>query len=216
MECGLCGAAQHELFYCQRRGLLSGREFWRCRSCQLIQVAPAQRLSPSEEKAIYDLHENDPDDPGYRRFLARCLTPLQPRLQPGAKGLDFGCGPGPALASMLNSAGFPCTTYDIYYAPYPERLRKTYDFITCTEVIEHLAEPAVILAQLSACLRPGGLLALMTKRWHNLEQFKGWSYRNDPTHISFFHADSFRWLAAHWQLEIEYDQQDVVLLRKPA
>lgn len=215
MQCGLCGSSEHQLFYTQRRGLLSGREFWRCLHCELIQVPAEQRLSASEEKAIYDLHENDPDDLGYQQFLMRCMTPLQERLLPGAHGLDFGCGPGPALSAMLSAAGFPCTTYDIYYAHYPERLQAQYDFITCTEVIEHLAEPAKVIEQLVQCLRPGGLLALMTKRWQSLEQFKGWSYRNDPTHISFFHKDSCRWLAEHWQLAIEYDYQDVVLLRKP-
>lgn len=188
MHCGLCNQHTHELFYTQQRGILRGREYWRCCTCNLIQVPEQQRLSPGEEKAIYDLHENSPHDQGYRNFLARIAIPLQHHLRSGARGLDFGCGPGPTLSLMMAAAGFPCSTYDIYYAPYPERLQTSYDYITCTEVIEHLGQPAQVIQQLVNCVAPGGYLALMTKCWKDLEQFKGWSYRNDPTHISFFIA----------------------------
>ncbi|MGQ4277197.1 class I SAM-dependent methyltransferase [Pseudidiomarina sp. E22-M8] len=216
MSCGLCNQQAHELFYTQQRGPLMGRDYWRCRNCNLIQVSEQQRLSRNEEKAVYDLHNNDPNDQRYRDFLARVATPLQQQLTPGAQGLDFGAGPGPTLSLMMTAAGFPCTTYDIYYAPYPERLQARYDYITCTEVIEHLGQPAQVIQTLLSCLAPGGYLALMTKRWTDLEHFKGWSYRNDPTHISFFHRHSFDWLAKHWQLDIIYTSADVVILRVPS
>lgn len=215
MNCGLCNQQSHELFYTQQRGPLSGREYWRCCGCELIQVPAQQRLSPGEEKAIYDLHENSPDDQRYRDFLARIAIPLQRQLAPGARGLDYGCGPGPTLSLMMAEAGFPCSTYDIYYAPHPERLRESYDYITCTEVIEHLGRPAQVIQQLVDCLLPGGHLAFMTKRWRDLEQFKGWSYRNDPTHISFFHINSFAWLAHHWQLDNVYTSDDAMIFRLP-
>ena len=40
------------------------------------------------------------------RFLGRLAEPLVERLDPGASGLDFGCGPGPALAAMLTRRGY--------------------------------------------------------------------------------------------------------------
>jgi len=47
-------------------------------------------------------------DPRYRRFLARLAEPLIAHLPKGARGLDFGCGPGPTLSLMLREAGFAC------------------------------------------------------------------------------------------------------------
>lgn len=215
MRCGLCDASALEFFYQQARGTLKGREFWRCQQCQLIQVPARYRLSVADEKAIYDYHQNDPSDVHYRAFLERVATPLQQRLHPGAQGLDFGCGPGPTLSLMLTERGFPCAIYDLFYAPDTRVLAQTYDYITCTEVIEHLAAPAQVITQLCQCLKPGGWLALMSKRWQDLPHFKGWNYRNDPTHISFFHHDTIVWLAQHWSLRIDYISDDVVIFQAP-
>lgn len=213
MKCGLCGTPHTKLFYQQTRGTLQGREFWRCQNCQLIQVPAVHRLSLADEKAIYDYHENDPQDPHYRSFLDRAAVPLQSRLHSGAQGLDFGSGPGPTLSLMLTERGFPCAIYDVFYAPDTKVLNTTYDYITCTEVIEHIAAPADVLEQLLQCLKPGGWLVLMTKRWRDLAQFKGWNYRNDPTHISFFHQHTIDWLACHWSLRIDYLSDDVVIFQ---
>ena len=110
----------------------------------------------------------------------------------------------------------PTTTDDLYYANVPQRLQQQYDFITCTEVVEHLGQPREVFEQLVACLKPQGWLAIMTKRWLNRERFGTWFYLNDPTHISFFHLDTFHWLAEHFHLEIDYVAADVVMLRRPA
>ena len=64
-------------------------------------VPRSYHLSAADEKAQYDLHENDPNDPGYRAFLDRLAGPLDKRLAPHSHGLDFGCGPGPTLSVML-------------------------------------------------------------------------------------------------------------------
>ena len=214
--CGLCYHPMSERFWQRHKGSLAGREYWRCTNCQLIQVPVAQRLDTAAEKAIYDLHQNEPNDVGYQRFLNRTAEPLAARLSAGAQGLDFGCGPQPALAAMLSAAGFPTTTYDLFYANVPHRLQQQYDFVTCTEVVEHLGQPREVFEQLVACLKPQGWLVIMTKRWLNRERFGTWFYLNDPTHISFFHLDTFHWLAEHFHLEIDYVAADVVMLRRPA
>mgnify|MGYP003965087051 CR=1 FL=1 len=56
------------------------RNYLHCHTCDLVFVPRGQHLSAGEEKAYYDLHENQPDDPGYRRFLDRLFTPLNQRL----------------------------------------------------------------------------------------------------------------------------------------
>ncbi|KFZ30617.1 hypothetical protein IDSA_08785 [Pseudidiomarina salinarum] len=211
MNCPLCKNAASELFYQQPKGPLAGREFKRCLDCQLVWVPAQYHLDEAAEKAVYDLHENNPDDPGYRRFLNRAVAPLAERLQPGASGLDFGSGPGPTLSGMMRARGFACADYDYYYANRPELLSETYDFITATEVAEHLSAPRNIIEQLLRCLKPGGYLTIMTKRWRDPQQFAGWSYKNDPTHITFFHRDTMDWLASQYQLRIDYISDDVVI-----
>ncbi|MGI3131032.1 class I SAM-dependent methyltransferase [Halopseudomonas pachastrellae] len=182
----------------------------------MVHVPAHWQLTAKQEKAEYDRHENHPDDPGYRRFLSRLAEPLLQRLAPASSGLDFGCGPGPALALMLRERGHQVALHDLYYYPNPVALEQQWDFITATEVVEHLADPRGVLEQLWRCLTPGGWLGLMTKRVTSPEAFSTWHYKSDPTHISFFSEQSFRWLAQHWQAELELIGADVALLRKPA
>ena len=56
-------------------------------------------------------------------------------------GLDFGCGPGPALANMMQSDGYEMEIYDPFFFPNKDALSKKYDFITCTETAEHFFNP---------------------------------------------------------------------------
>lgn len=209
--CPLCGEGSNEPFHDDRR-----REFRRCRHCRLVFVPPAQRLDAAAERAEYDRHRNHPFDPAYRRFLERLAQPLCARLAPGAGGLDFGCGPGPALALMLRERGHPTLLYDPLYAPFESVWDQRFDFITATEVVEHLHAPGRELSRLWERLRPGGWLGVMTKRVLDRERFATWHYKNDPTHVCFFSVDTLRWLAAQWGARLEFVAADVVLLGKPA
>lgn len=184
-------------------------------TCALISVPSRHHVSADEERAEYDLHQNEPGDAGYRTFLGRLANPLMARLEPGARGLDFGCGPGPTLSVMLAEAGFHVDLYDLYYEPDPEVFLKRYNFITATEVVEHLAEPKRELERLYSMLVPGGVLAIMTKLATSKEAFSKWHYKNDKTHISFFSRETFGWLAQHWQAELELVGADVIFLSKP-
>ena len=161
-------------------------------------VPCAQHLSAEREKAAYDLHDNQPDDPAYRRFLARLFTPLNQRLAANSQGLDFGCGPGPALAKMFEQAGHSVALYDPYYAPDESVLSARYDFITLSEVVEHMAEPGKELDGLWAALASGGWLGIMTKRVRDQEAFRTWHYITDPTHIGYFSQATFQWLCERW------------------
>jgi len=97
---------------------------------------PAHRLSAAEEQARYRHHRNDPADIKCRRFLSKLAEPLLQRLVPPKKGLDYGCGPGSALACMLREAGHSIRLFDPLFSPDPEPLADLYDFITCTETSE--------------------------------------------------------------------------------
>ena len=208
--CPLCQGQEFAHYHRDKR-----RDYWHCQQCDLVFVAKAQQLSCDDEKAIYQQHENSPNDEGYRRFLSRMALPIQQRLPKGSKGLDFGCGPGPTLSLMLEEQGYEMSVYDLYFADHPKVLEQNYDFITSTEVFEHLSDPKTELERLLNMLNPGGYLGIMTKRVLNQAAFARWHYKNDQTHITFFSEASFHWLARHYGLELEIVDNDVVLFRKP-
>lgn len=208
--CPLCGCAGTAPYHTDRR-----RPYRHCPRCGFLFVPPEFHLDPAAERAEYDRHDNAVDDPGYRRFLERLAAPLSERVPAPASGLDFGCGPGPALAAMLRAAGYRMAVYDPFYAPDASVLVPGYDFVTATEVVEHLARPGVELRRLAGLLRPGGWLGLMTKLALDRERFAAWHYIRDPTHIGFFSRATFGWWAAAEGLGLEFAGADVILLRRP-
>lgn len=207
--CPLCLSRLLSDFFRDKR-----RNYLRCADCQLVFVPSAQHLSASEEKAIYDLHENQLDDPGYRRFLSRLALPLSDRLAPQSTGLDYGCGPGPLLASMLREQGHNVAIYDPFYANHPQLLQASYDFITCTEVIEHFRQPHPEFQRLFKLLNPSGLLAIMTKLVIDADAFSRWHYKNDLTHVSFFSEATLQWLANQYRCQLEFVAKDAIIFRK--
>lgn len=208
--CPVCGAGQASPFL-----RVEGRDYRRCGACLATFLDPRQLPDAATEVAHYRSHRNDPEDPGYRGFLGRLAEPLLARLSPGAMGLDYGCGPGPALAAMLREAGHSVALYDPFFAPDESVLRGCYDFITCTEVIEHFHRPAREFARLDALLAPDGWLALMTEFQTDDARFAGWYYRRDPTHVVFYREHTLRYLAASWGWECAIPARNVALLRKP-
>lgn len=210
INCPLCDDTQVNHFFEDQR-----RSYMRCGVCSLVFVPKIFHLSKFDEKREYDLHQNSVQDEGYRRFLGRVSEPLLLRLSEVSKGLDFGCGPGPTLSQMIEAAGHHMDIYDPYYSPDRSFKTKRYDFITATEVLEHLAEPGSELNQLWSLLNSSGWLAIMTKRVMSLEAFANWHYKNDPTHISFFSESTFDFLAEKWDTKAEFIGNDVVLFQKP-
>lgn len=208
--CPLCHSEQYGVFVEDKN-----RCYFRCQQCALIFSDPEAQLSPEQEKAVYDQHQNNPDNMGYRQFLGRLATPLVERLPAGPlDGLDFGSGPGPTLSIMLDEMGYNMAIYDPYFAPDPSVLTRQYDFVTCTEAIEHFNQPTKEWGLLLSMIKPGGWLGLMTKLATDAEAFTRWHYKNDPTHVSFFSRDTFRFLAQRDGLEVEFVGNDVILLRK--
>jgi len=188
--------------------------YLQCKQCELIFIPPESLPSREEEKAQYDLHKNNPDDIGYRNFLNRLTEPLLERLAPKSSGLDFGCGPGPTLSVILEEAGHKMSIYDPIYHPNDQLLNESYDFITATEVFEHLHKPTNDLKILYSTLKKNGWLGIMTKRALGKESFARWHYTHDPTHVCFWSETTFNWLASQWQTVAEFPAADVVLLQK--
>lgn len=205
-NCPLCSGTSLKAFHRDRT-----RDYLRCQDCWLVFVPTEQHLTLSAEKAVYDLHQNDIDDPGYRRFLSRLAEPLLQQLNPSSLGLDYGCGPGPLLAKMLQQHGHRVDVYDPIYASDQGFRQRRYDFISCTEVVEHFRQPAEEFATLFGLLHNQGILALMTKLVIDVEAFAKWHYKNDPTHISYFSPATLQWLAEHYRRQLSIIGRDVIL-----
>lgn len=209
LSCPLCDALDAVAYHRDAR-----RDYLQCKVCKLVFVPPHQHLEADAERAVYDQHQNSPQDAGYRRFLSRLQAPLQARLAAGAEGLDVGSGPGPTLSVMFEEAGHPMAIYDPYFAPDRAPLSRRYDFITASEVVEHMAAPGAELTHLAGLLRPGGWLGLMTQRVIRHETFVDWHYILDPTHVCFFSEASFHWLAERLGMQVIFPDHDVVLLKR--
>ena len=185
-----------------------------CSNCGLYFVEPGQRLDPDEEKSRYDLHENNPDDPRYRKFLSQLFDPLNDRLPSQQFGLDFGSGPGPTLSVMFEEAGHKMSIYDPFYAEYSDVFNEKYDFITTTETAEHLFHPREEFEKLWNLLKPGGYLGIMTKLLLDPENFSDWHYRKDDTHVTFYQKKTFKWLANHLGANVEFLGDRVIIIQK--
>lgn len=190
------------------------RQFLQCLRCALIRVPRAEHLTRAAERAHYEHHRNAVDDVRYRAFLQPAADEVIRCCLPGSRGLDFGCGPAPALADMLSGAGFPTAVHDPHFFPQPEPVVSCCDFITATEVFEHLRTPRQTIARLWSWLRPGGILVVMTLRPPAVAAFGSWSYRLDPTHIAFWPAATFRWLATWLKADVRFPSSRLVVLTR--
>lgn len=207
--CILCGNTETKFYHEDQF-----RSYYRCTNCNLVFVPRQFWLSPEEEKERYDLHENDPEDEGYRSFLSRLVDPLDEKLAPGSDGLDFGSGPGPTLHLLFEKRGHSMRNYDPFYENDPSVFERQYDFITATEVVEHLHQPLKELDRLWECLKPDGFLGIMTKMIRSKEAFEGWHYIRDETHVAFFSKNTFEWLAGRWGAALQIIGNDVIIFRK--
>lgn len=208
--CPLCLHLHCGLFHQDTR-----RGYYQCQQCQLVFADRTSLLSAEDELAQYQLHNNDINDAGYRRFLQRLAGPLLTALpSTGLAGLDFGCGPGPLLAKMLTEAGQHMSVWDPYFAADNTALQQQYDFISCSEAIEHFSRPATEWAQWLSLLKPQGTLAIMTKRYTTADAFANWHYKLDPTHVSFFADYTFTYLAQRDGFSVKFADKDVVILQR--
>ncbi len=208
-ECPLCLGRNSTHF-----SNIAEKTYFRCGNCALTFLSPEHRLDPESERSRYLLHENNSDDPRYRDFLNRLAEPLVNLLPRGAAGLDYGSGPGPTLSVMLKEQGFPMSHYDPFFAPDPTPLEGLYDFITCTETIEHFFNPGSELNRLDGILKPGGILAVMTEMLDSDDRFGGWHYHREPTHVCFFKRQTMDWIALHQGWAVEYPGKNVAFFQK--
>jgi SAM-dependent methyltransferase len=104
-----------------------------------------------------------------RRALARAMRRLAPHVQ--GRVLDVGCGQKPymGMLSVSSYTGLEIDTpenrrskradafYDGTHFPFAEG---EFDSVLCNQVLEHVFEPDLFVAELHRVLKPGGTLVL--------------------------------------------------------
>ena len=99
MTCPVCKGSNIELF-----DQIDQKNYFECNTCKAIFLDRKSHLTLQDEQERYIQHNNDIYDPEYRRFLSRLYNPIVKKLSAGVMGLDYGCGPGPALVQMFREA----------------------------------------------------------------------------------------------------------------
>ncbi len=193
MNCPLCTTETKNIIQ------VKNISYFKCSTCFGIFIDPVHFLSPQKEKKRYESHNNDINDPGYQKFVSPIVDSILKFESPETKGLDFGCGTGPVICKMLSDKRYKIVTYDPFFCNNPELLKENeYEYIFSCEVIEHFHNPAKEFELMKNLLKPNGKLYLMTQLISDETPFVNWSYKNDPTHVFFYHENTFKWIVANF------------------
>ncbi len=209
-RCPLCGAeAEYHAGFRRRR-------YFKCATCWLAFLDPAQRPAAEAEKHRYIQHNNDPDEPGYRAFLMTLARPCIEAVSESARCLDYGCGPTESMSRIFAAHDIAMDSYDPFFRP--EEPVGPYDVIVCCEVFEHFFDPKRELKRISSLLAPGGILGLRTKLWSEEIEWENWHYLNDLTHVAFYHKNTLAYIQQTFHLSETFEDEngDVFLMRKHA
>jgi len=209
MECKLCGSPDIKKIDIEDK-------YYFCKNCELIFIERAAEPSAKQEYEIYQSHENTPENEGYVNMFKVFINELfAEHLDEIEEVLEYGCGPGPVLADILENKGLNVTKYDPFFYPEVEFKDKTYDLITSTEVFEHFQNPKEEVEKLLKLMNPGAYLAVMTSFHEGIEHFKDWWYRRDSTHITFYNLKTFKYIENNYPLKIiKTDKENSILLKK--
>ena len=198
-SCKICGFTTREINH-PKFG-----SYHYCERCEFISKDEEYIVSHKEELSIYNNHNNSIEDPRYVEFFYKFLEDAVFKyVGEGKNGFDFGSGPSPVLAQILEKYhDYNMDIYDLFYAKEKTYIGKQYDLITSTEVVEHLINPMPYFKLFFELMKNDGILAIMTLFHKNDDEyFKAWHYIRDNTHISFYTPKTFHYIAKKVGLRI--------------
>ncbi len=170
------------------------RVYFKCANCLSVFMHRDQLPDSELEKKRYLEHNNDVYDSRYRAFVKPIVDAVISNFSPADIGLDYGAGTGPVISKMLKENNYNIIKYDPFFFNFPELLKNKYNYITSCEVIEHFHNPKNEFEYLRRMLLPGGKLFCMTEIYDESIDFNRWYYKNDQTHVVFYHKKTFEWL----------------------
>lgn len=191
MKCSLCNSNITSNF------IANNKEYFRCNTCYAISMNPSYFVSTEEEITRYKTHNNNVEDLGYQNFVSPIVNAVREYFRPTHLGLDFGCGTGPVISKLLRETSFKITTYDPLFNIHPHAIDSTYDYIACCEVIEHFHKPLKEFQLLKSLLKTNGKLFCMTHLYDDTTNFDKWYYKDDETHVIFYHKKTCDWIASN-------------------
>lgn len=209
MKCRLCNSKDIKTFTVESR-------YYYCNNCELIFIDSSNFSSESKEHQSYLQHENTPQNEGYvnmfKDFIEQLIEEYVDEIN---TVLEYGCGPGPVLADLLEDRGLKVKKYDPFFYPEQNFLEHKYDLITSTEVFEHFQDPKKEVQKLVNLMKTGSYLAVMTSFHQGIEHFKNWWYRRDLTHIAFYNLNTFKYIEKEYPLQIiKTNNENNILLKK--
>ena len=200
--CKICGTDTKEIYHKNLKA-----SYFQCSACEFISKDENAIISSEEELKIYDYHNNSIEDEKYVAYFKDFIDhSIMPHFEGEKSGLDFGSGPSPVLAMIMErDYGFDMDIYDLFYSPEKTYKKKQYNLITCTEVIEHLKEPLSYFRLFKELLDDKGTLAIMTLFHSNNDvDFQDWAYVRDKSHISFYTPKTLETIADLTGLRLIY------------
>jgi SAM-dependent methyltransferase len=189
MNCPLCQTPSNH-FYSHNT-----REFYFCTTCFSIFLDDNNYFSEEDEQKHYEHHQNDVFDLGYQQFASPIVDAIKKDFKPNHQGLDFGSGTNSVIVKLLRDDFFQITEFDPYFSNHPAVLENKYDYIACCEVMEHFHYPRKEFEKLYNLLLPNGKLYCMTELFNETKSFDSWYYKNDQTHVFFYHEKTIAWIA---------------------
>ena len=188
MKCSLCNSTTAAFFKS------NFKEYFQCENCEAILLNSSNYPTPNEEIIRYQEHNNNVNDIRYQNFVSPIVKAVLKDFTNSKNGLDFGCGTGPVITKLLRDKNYPITTYDPFFDNNQKVLKTNYDFIVCCEVIEHFHYPLKEFKLLKSLLKQNGKLYCMTDLFSKTIDFKEWYYKDDNTHVIFYHKNTFNWI----------------------
>lgn len=148
------------------------------------------------------------------KLTIEIVDQIEGRIPQNAKIVDIGCGVGDLLSEIrkrkpaVNVSGldFSSKAIDGACAALPDGEFQTFvikctlpyetgtfDLVLCTDVLEHLERPKVVVAELVRICRPGGVVVIVVPDG-DIDQFFG--------HYWFWNEQSLNTLLAEWNVKI--------------
>lgn len=194
------------------RGEKNGYRLLVCRCCRTLRTARLPHAGEEEDYDGYYRPENLQVPAFVHRRLDEIVAGFSAYRQEG-RLLDVGCGAGAIMQAAARAAwvasgteisrtaaehnraqGFEVFCGELAAARYPEG---HFDVVVTSEVIEHVPDPRVLLAEINRVLRPGGLLWATTPHARGLSAHAlglKWSIISPPEHLHLFSASGLKQL----------------------
>lgn len=232
--CPLCGATD--------RTPLFEKDGWpiaRCTTCTLVYVDAA--LDRAALDAIYgesyyqgDVFADYLAERDVRVESARGRVEQLARLVPDGSLLDVGCAAGfflHAASTRYDATGVEISEFasryareelgqrvhtgEIFDAPLAD---DAFDVVTGWDVIEHVGDPAAVLAEVARVTRPGGLLVLTTGDVDGplaRRDLEHWNLMTPPAHLLFFSPRTIERLLRGAGFELDRLLADGIVSSRP-